>query len=55
MLNTYPGVLLVIMIMITLALLPYLDERRTRPDEARREELHVRRDVPPKKGDGSRR
>jgi hypothetical protein len=44
MLQSIPGLLLVIMIMVTLMLLPYLSEDRPRSSErtGRTEELHIK-------------
>lgn len=44
MLQTYPGLALVLMIILTLVLLPYLSDDRTRPPErtGRTEELHIK-------------
>ena len=44
MLESFPGLLLVIMIVLSLVLLPYLNEDRQRPPErtGRTEELHIK-------------
>lgn len=44
MVQTYPGLLLVAMIILTLILLPYLSDDRARPGErtGRTEELHIK-------------
>ncbi len=44
MLQTFPGLLLVIMIILTLILLPYLadDRKRTPERTGRTEELHIK-------------
>jgi hypothetical protein len=44
MLETFPGLLLVIMIVLTLILLPHLNDDRQRPAErtGRTEELHIK-------------
>jgi hypothetical protein len=44
LLESFPGLLLVIMIVLTLILLPYLNEERQRPAErtGRTEELHIK-------------
>lgn len=44
MLQSFPGLLLVVMIILTLILLPYLNEDRQRTPErtGRTEELHIK-------------
>ncbi|HNP85263.1 MAG TPA: hypothetical protein PKK78_03940 [Kouleothrix sp.] len=44
MVQSYPGLLLVVMIILTLFLLPYLGDDRPRPSErtGRTEELHIK-------------
>ncbi|HNP71038.1 MAG TPA: hypothetical protein PLO33_03715 [Kouleothrix sp.] len=43
MLQSYPGLLLVAMIILTLILLPYLNDDRPRERTGRTEELHIKR------------
>jgi hypothetical protein len=44
MLESFPGILLFVMIILTLILLPYLQDDRQRPPErtGRTEELHIK-------------
>ena len=42
MLQSYPGLLLVAMIILTLILLPYLNDDRPRERTGRTEELHIK-------------